>query len=554
MKKYSIGIDYGTLSARALLLDIETGEEVAVSEHKYAHQVMEQALPTGEKLGIDWALQCPSDYIEALEKTIHSVMEKSDVVPEAVIGIGVDFTSCTILPVKEDGTPLCEIERFSREPHAYVKLWKHHAAQYCADLLNEIAEKRGEKWLSLYGGKISSEWLLPKAMQIAKEAPEIYKEADSIIEAGDWLIWKLTGQQSRSACNAGYKAMWRHSDGYPSKGFLKELDPLLENLVEEKLKGEVKSLGSLAGHLTKEMAERTGLKEGTPVGVEIIDAHASVPACKIDKPGKMLMIMGTSTCHMLLSDTEAGVEGTCGIVKDGILPGYYGYEAGQSCVGDHFGWFVENCVPKAYFDEAENEGKNIHEFLTEKAQRLQAGESGLVALDWWNGVRSVLMDFDLSGLIVGMTLHTKPEEIYRALIEATAYGTRKIIEAFEKGGVPVDELYGAGGIAAKNPMAMQIYADVCNKEIRISGSDQSGALGSAILGAVAAGKESGFESVGDAVLKLGKLDDKIYRPVAENVSVYQALYEEYTLLHDYFGRGENNVMKRLKTIKNKYRK
>lgn len=551
MKKYSIGIDYGTLSARALLLDLETGEEIAVSEYAYPHGVMERQLPSGKKLGLDWALQDPQDYLLALKETIQEVLKKSGIQPEQIIGIGVDFTSCTILPVKKDGTPLCQLEAYQQEPHAYVKLWKHHAAQYCADILNQTAEKRKEQWLSLYGGKISSEWLLPKVMQIAKEAPEIYQQADKILEAGDWLIWKLCGKEARSACNAGYKALWQHKTGYPSKEFLKELDSKLENLVEEKLSEEIHSLGTCAGFLTEEMAEWTGLKEGTPVGVEIIDAHASVPACKIDKPGKMLMIMGTSTCHMLLSDKEAGIEGTCGIVKDGILPGYYGYEAGQSCVGDHFGWFVENCVPKAYYDSAEKEGKNIHQYLTEKAEKLKAGESGLIALDWWNGVRSVLMDFDLSGLIIGMTLQTKPEELYRALIEATAYGTRKIIEAFEKGGVPVKELYGAGGIAAKNPMAMQIYADVCNKEIRISGSTQSGALGSAILGAVAAGKNSGFDNVGDAVRKLGKLDDIVYKPISENAAVYQALYEEYEILHDYFGRGGNEVMKRLKAMKNR---
>lgn len=550
MKKYSLGIDYGTLSARALLIDIETGDEVAVSEYKYPNGVMEKQLPSGIKLGTDWALQNPEDYIKVLGLTVKEVLTKSKVVPETIIGIGIDFTSCTIMPVKKDGTPLCSINKFKEEPHAYVKLWKHHAAQYCADILNETAEKMSEDWLSLYGGKISSEWLIPKVMQIVKEAPHIYEEADKIIEAGDWLVWKLCGKESRSACNAGYKALWHN--GYPSKDFFKALDNKMEDLVESKLSNDIKSLGTCAGYLTIEMAEFTGLKEGTPIGVEIIDAHASVPACKIDKPGKMLMIMGTSTCHMLLSETEVGVEGTCGIVKDGILPGYYGYEAGQSCVGDHFRWFVDNCVPKAYYETAESEGKSIHEYLTEKAAYLHAGESGLIALDWWNGVRSVLMDFDLSGMMIGMTLQTKPEEMYRALIEATAYGTRKIIETFEKSGVAIDELYGAGGIAAKNQLAMQIYSDVCNKEIRISGSNQSGALGSAILGAVAAGKESGFETVGEAVLKLGKLDEKVYRPIRENVMVYQDLYKEYNILHDYFGRDENNVMKRLKVIKNKY--
>ena len=547
-------IDFGTLSARALLLNIETGEELLISEYAYPNGAMEKELPSGKKLGIDWALQNPQDYIEAFINTVKEILQKSSVCPDDIVGLGIDFTSCTILPAKKDGTPMCNIEKYKDEPHAYVKLWKHHAAQYCADILNQTAEAMGEGWLKLYGGKISSEWLVPKAMQIAKEAPEIYDNCDRILEAGDWLIWQLCGKEARSACNAGYKALWQHSTGYPSKEFFKALDARMENIVEEKLSTDVKSLGSCAGYLTEEMAKACGLNKGLPIAVEIIDAHASVPACKIDKPGKMLMIMGTSTCHMLLSDKEMGVPGTCGIVKDGILPGYYGYEAGQSCVGDHFSWFVDNCLPASYTEDARAQGKNIHVYLREKAENLKVGESGLIALDWWNGVRSVLMNFNLSGLILGMTLQTRPEEIYRALIEATAYGTRKIIEAFEKGGVPVDELYAAGGIAAKDPMTMQIYADVCNKEIKISGSNQSGALGSAILGAVAAGSEiSRFKNIGEAVLKLGKLKDTKYSPIKENAEVYEKLYGEYTILHDYFGDVKNNMMHRLKKIRNERR-
>lgn len=550
MKKYSIGIDYGSLSARAVIIDIHTGEELATSIYEYPHSIMETSLPTGEPLGLDWALQHPQDYIEALVYIIKEVVSISRISPEDIIGIGVDFTSCTILPVKNDGTPLCMLEEFKKEPHAYVKLWKHHAAQYCADKLNEVAENRNEDWLALYGGKISSEWLVPKVMQIVEEAPYIYEAADKIIEAGDWIVWQLCGFEARSACNAGYKALWHHSKGYPSKEFFKALHPKLENLIEDKLSTDIKDLGSCAGYLTADMAQKTGLKEGTAIAVEIIDAHASVPACKIDGPGKMLMIIGTSTCHMLLSEEERGVPGTAGIVKNGILPGFFGYEAGQSCVGDHFSWFVDNCVPINYIEEARDKKLDIHQYLTQKAQKLKVGESGLLALDWWNGVRSTLMDFDLTGLILGMTLQTKPEEIYRALIEATAYGTRQIIETFEVAEIAVNELYAAGGIAAKNPMMMQIYADVCNKEIRISGSKQSGALGSAILGAVAAGEEkSGYKDVCQAAAHLGKLEETVYKPIQENVEIYEELFREYQKLYEYFGTGGNNVMKKLKKIK-----
>jgi L-ribulokinase len=467
-----------------------------------------------------------------------------------IIGIGVDFTSCTILPVKADGTPLCVLPEFENEPHAYVKLWKHHAAQYCADILNDTAQRMGEEWLALYGGRISSEWLVPKSMQIAKEAPDIYDAADKIIEAGDWVVWQLCGNEARSACNAGYKSLWQHGK-YPDKAFFKELDPRMENFAKEKLTTDIRPLGTCAGFVTKAAAELTGLREGTAVAVEIVDAHASVPACRIHEPGKMLMIMGTSTCHMLLSEKEMGVPGTCGIVKDGIIPGLYAYEAGQSCVGDHFSWYVENCVPTSYTEAAKAEGVNIHQYLRKKAEKLRAGESGLLALDWWNGVRSVLMDFDLTGMILGMTLQTKPEEIYRALIEATAYGTRQIIEAFESAGAPVNELYAAGGIASKDPMTMQIYADVCNRAIRISGSAQSGALGSAILGAVAAGQEkSGYADMNKACEKLGRLKDAAYTPDTQSAAIYDKLFNEYGMLHDYFGRCGNNVMKRLKNLRN----
>ncbi|WHH56818.1 ribulokinase [Petroclostridium sp. X23] len=550
MSKYSIGVDFGTLSARALIVDVLTGEEIATSVYEYSHGIIDTVLPSGKKLGIDWALQHPRDYIEALSVTVKEVIKLSQVSNEDIIGIGIDFTSCTILPVKANGIPLCMLSEFEDEPHAYVKLWKHHAAQYCADILNETALKMKEQWISLYGGKISSEWLVPKVMQIIKEAPEVYDAADKIIEAGDWLVWQMTGIEARSACNAGYKALWHHLNQYPSKKFFKALDPRLEDLVEKKLSNQIKPLGSCAGYIKDDIAVMTGLKPGTAVAVGIIDAHASVPACRIDGPGKMLMIMGTSTCHMLLSENEVGVPGTCGIVKGGILPGLFAYEAGQSCVGDHFSWFVENCLPISYYNDAKEKGINIYKYLQEKAEKLKVGESGLIALDWWNGVRSVLMDFDLSGILVGMTLQTKSEEIYRALIEATAYGTRQIIEAFESAGVFVDELYAAGGIASKDPMTMQIYSDICNRDIKISGSSQSGALGSAIYGAIAAGSEkSGFKDLGDAIRRMGKIKDTVYKPIAENVEIYNMLFKEYKILHDYFGRSENNVMKNLKAIK-----
>ncbi|MBP2633545.1 MAG: araB [Firmicutes bacterium] len=550
MKKYTIGVDFGTLSGRSVLVEVNTGEEIMSSVYDYPHAVMDKNLPDGTALGVDWALQHPQDYLDVFAHTIPDLIQKTGVSPEDIIGIGTDFTACTVLPVLKDGTPLCFLAEYQSNPHAYIKLWKHHAAQDKANELNRIAEERGEKWLARYGGKISSEWAIPKLWQILDEAPEVYEKMDYFIEAADWVIWQLCGVQTRNSCTAGYKEIWHKTDGYPSKEFFKALDPRLENVVEDKLNCSITPLGQKAGSITAEAAKLTGLKVGTAVAVGNVDAHVTIPAVKIDSAAKILGIMGTSTCHILLGDQEKIVPGMCGVVEDGVLPGFYGYEAGQSCVGDHFAWFVNNCLPESYSEAAKQKNISAHQYLTEKASKLAVGESGLVALDWWNGNRSVLVDVDLTGMIIGLTLQSKPEEIYRALIEATAYGTRKIIETFRDSGVPVDEFYASGGISQKNPMAMQIYADICNIPVKIAGSMQGPALGSAIFAAVAAGKaEGGYDDIFNATKKMGNLKDIVYQPIPEHVVVYDRLYAEYDKLHDYFGRGENDVMKRLKQIK-----
>lgn len=550
-KKYAVGVDYGSLSGRAVLVDVSNGEELAVSVLPYPHAVMDEYLPDGKtRLAPDWALQHPQDYLDVLSVTIPDVLKQSGVCAEDVIGIGIDFTACTVLPTLADGTPLCFLEQYQSNPHAYVKLWKHHAAQKQANELNRIAQERGEEFLARYGGKISSEWMVPKVWQLLEEAPEIYEKMDRFIEAADWVVWQLCGKETRNSCTAGYKALWNKEKGFPSNEFYKALNPGLEFFVDEKLSRNIDSLGGKAGEITSEAASLTGLREGTAVAVANVDAHVSLPAVGVTEPGKMLMIIGTSTCDVLLGEKECIVPGMCGVVEDGIIPGYLGYEAGQSCVGDHFDWFVKNCVPETYLQDARAQGMNIHKYLREKASALKVGESGLVALDWWNGNRSVLVDVDLTGMILGMTLLTKPEEIYRALIEATAYGKRMIIETFKENGVPINELYAAGGIAEKDAMMMQIYADVTQMEIRISASAQTPALGAAMFGAACAGTANGgYDSIVDAAKVMGRVKDIVYRPIPENVKVYDQLYAEYKKLHDYFGRGENDVMKRLKNIK-----
>lgn len=549
MAKYTIGLDYGTLSGRALLVNTATGEEIADAVYEYPHQVMDSQLPCGKKLGMDWALQHPQDYVDVLKHTIPEVIAKSGVDAADIIGVGVDFTACTMLPVLKDSTPLCMLPEYEENPHAYVKLWKHHAAQPQATKLNRIAKELNVDWLDTFGGKISSEWLIPKIWQIYEEAPEIYSAADKFIEAADWIVWQMCGKETRNACCAGYKALWNKKNGYPPKSFFKALDPGLENLVEEKLGTDISPIGDKAGEITAEAAKLTGLKEGTAVAVGTIDAHVFVPAVGITGEGEMLAIMGTSTCHMLLGHEEKQVPGMCGVVADGIMPGLYGFEAGQCCVGDSFQWFIDNCLTESITAEAKEKSISVHKLLREKCQAKKPGESGLLALDWFNGNRSVLCDVDLTGMILGMTLQTKPEDIYRALIESTAYGTKMIVDTFTENGVEVNTFYAAGGISQKDPMTMQIYADVLNIPVKIAGTTQGGALGSAIFGAVAAGSENGgYDDVYKAAAVMGKVKDTVYTPIKENAEIYAKLYAEYKTLHDYFGRGENDVMKRLKKI------
>ncbi|WP_153463795.1 ribulokinase [Sediminibacillus terrae] len=554
-EKYAIGVDFGSESGRAVLVSLNDGREIADHVTAYPHGVMTDQLPTGEKLDLEWALQHPDDYLEVLRHSIPVVLKISAVNPGDIIGIGIDFTACTMLPIDNTGNPLCFDPSLTHNPHSWVKLWKHHAAQPEATKLNETAATRGESFLPRYGGKISSEWMIAKIWQILNEAPDIYEQTDQFVEATDWVVSRMTNQLLRNSCTAGYKAIWHKRESYPDKDFFKALDPKLENLTDTKLRGEVVSLGTRAGGLTEEMARITGLKPGTAVAVGNVDAHAAVPAMGVVSPGKMVMAMGTSICHMLLGTEEREVEGMCGVVEDGIIPGYYGYEAGQSAVGDIFAWFVDKACPEEIFQAAEAKGVSVHEWLETRANAYKPGESGLLALDWWNGNRSVLVDTELSGLLIGATLQTKPEEIYRALLESTAFGTRKIVDAFHFNGVPVNELYACGGLPQKNKLLMQIYADVTNRPIRIADSRQTPALGAAMFSAVAAGKrQGGFDSIVEAAEKMGRVKEEIVRPIPEHVTVYERLYQEYNRLHDYFGRGENDVMKRLKHVKADVRK
>jgi len=575
-RRFVLGIDFGTLSARALLLDADTGEEVATAVHEYADGVIEESLPGDRRrLPPETALQNPADYLAALERTIPKVLRTAKARPEQVLGIGTDFTSCTVLPTLADGTPLSSDKQWRRNPHAWVKLWKHHAAQPEANFINEVGRQSDEFFLSAYGGRYSSEWFFSKLLETVNHAPEVYAAAERFIEAGDWIVWQLCGQERRCLSAAGFKAMWVYpSDkavqasrlpgaegvqagrgrpdacpalyNYPSRDFLFALHPSLANVVAGKLSNELFPLGAMAGGLTRAWAKRLGLREGTPVATGNIDAHVAVPACGVTTPGKLVMILGTSTCHLLLADTRREVEGVCGVVGNGVVPGLWGYEAGQAGVGDLFAWFMAHAVPASVHNEAKKLHTTVYQLLEKRAAQLRPGESGLLALDWWNGCRSVLMDSDLSGMLLGATLGTRPHEVYRALIEATAFGTRKIIEAFADKGVAIDELHACGGLAQKNPLLLQIYADATGRPIQVAASEQTCALGAAMHGAVAAGV---YPDIHAAARRMVRPPKQTYAPNAAHKRVYDELYAQYTRMHDALGRVPDSPMKVLRQLR-----
>ena len=550
--KCSIGLDFGTLSVRCLLLDIDSGNELALSEFSYPHGVMDERLPSGVKLGIDFALQDPADYLEGLETTIKDVLRQTGVPPGEIIGIGVDFTACTILPIDRDGVPLCSFEQFKDNPQAYVKLWKHHAAQEQASEMVKTALERGEDFLKRYGGSISSEWLFPKVLETYDLARDVYDATDRFIEACDWIVFNLTGIETRNSNAAGFKAFWDKDTGsYPGKDYFEQVRPGFAGDLFMKVKDNIHQTGTRAGGLTKAWADKLGLPLDLPVAVGVMDAHAGFPSLGITEPGYMMMIIGTSTCHEIMVQETGYTEipGMCGVVRDGLLPGFNCYEMGQSGVGDSFQWFAGNATPAAYLQEAQARGISLHKLLNEKAALLKPGQNGLVALDWMNGNRSILNNANLSGVIAGLTLQTKPEEIYRALIEATAFGTRKIIETFKNNGLAIKGITACGGISEKSPLTMQIYADVTGMPIRLAASQQAAARGAAIYGAVAANQAEGLASIFKMVQRLGKTKDLDFKPDYQNQKIYDQVYAHYNLLHDFFGLRQNELMKQLKDLK-----
>lgn len=529
MKQYTLGIDFGTLSARAVALDVATGQEVASGEFVYPHGVMDRQLPDGTVLPAMFALQHPRDYLDGLQALCTQILTK--IPKEEILGIGIDFTTSTVLPVDEKGRPLCFFAEFAGQPHAYAKLWKHHGPVKQAEKMNRLAKEQKSPWLEGCGGTVSSEWLFPKILETLEEAPAVFERTDRFYEAADWLILMLTGRETHNPCMAALKGCWSEKLGYPEDTYFTSVHPKLQGIVGTKVCAKVDRVDTPAGYLSREGAALTGLAEGTAVAMPVGDAHAAMSALNITKPGQAMVVIGTS--GVMLANTEApkSVPGICALTHGGVFPNVCTMEAGQAALGDSFDWLVKTF-------------RLSHKELTEKASLLRPGENHLLALDWWSGNRSVLKNDGLSGMILGLNLQTRPEEIYRALIESTAYGLRVIVENYEKNGVAIGDICAAGGIALKNPMLMQIYADVLGRTIAVSGCTQAGARGSALYGAVAAGL---FPNIFRAAEHCALPAVAVYTPIEAHVEVYHKLFAEYRRLHDYFGK-ENPVMDHLNEL------
>ncbi|MGN6643109.1 MAG: ribulokinase [Verrucomicrobiota bacterium] len=553
--QYTIGLDSGTNSVRALIVNVANGAEIAAAVWTYAHGTQGVILNRDPNL----ARQHPADYLTGAEITIKEALATAaknvrGFSPDQILGIGVDTTGSTPLPVDAQGQPLAFQKRFENHPAAMAWLWKDHTSVDEAAEITALARKLRPQYLAKCGGTYSSEWFWSKILKCLRTAPQVFNAAHSWIELADFVPAALTGTQHpdqfvAGVCAAGHKAMWNAKwGGYPDKQFLSKLNPKLGAL-RDRLTPRVDTVDKAVGGLTADWADRTGLDAGIPVAVGAFDAHLGAVGSGV-APGALVKIIGTSTCDIAIASNKkklADVPGLCGIVDGSVLPGYFGLEAGQSAVGDIFNWFVNYIQP--------NGKAGTHEALTTEAAKLTPGESGLLALDWNNGNRTILVDQRLTGLLIGQTLYTTPAEIYRALIEATAFGALTIINRFEEYGIKIEQVINCGGIAEKNPVVMQIYADVTGRPMKISRSAQTCALGSAVAAAVAADIYPNFAA---AQKRMTGLKPHVFKPNPKAHAVYKELYKVYRQLHDAFGTKESNgnlhgVMKKLIEIRNSAR-
>jgi L-ribulokinase len=531
----TIGVDFGTESGRVLVLELDSGEELAVHVVPYAHGVIDRhLLGTDEPLPDDWALQHPGDWTEVIERGVPAALAQAGVSAERVAGLGVDFTSCTVLPADAEGVPLCLTPRWQGRRHAWPKLWKHHAAQRVADRLNEVALERAEPFLERYGGRISSEWYFPKLIEIWDEDREVYEACDVFLEATDWIVWWLTGRLVRQSTTAGYKAMWSPIEGLPPAAYFAAAYPGFDHPAE-KLGTRFVPLGTRAGALRPELAAALGLPDTVAVAVGNVDSFVSVPGAGVERPRTFVMVIGTSICDMVVDPLEVRLPGITGVARDGILPGLYGYEAGQAAVGDMLAWFVRTL----------GEGGS-YELLEAEAADIAPGASGLVALDWFNGNRTILADADLTGSILGLTLQTVPAEIYRALLESIAFGNRRIMDNFTEHDLALDRIVACGGIAERSPLTMQIIADVSGRMVDVPASPEVPARGAALFGAVAAGA---FAGIGAAVQATRPAVARTFAPDPDASAVYERVYPIFRAFHDLLGRSQPALLHELKRIR-----
>jgi L-ribulokinase len=532
----AVGIDFGTESGRALLLDLDSGAELAAQVVPYSRAVIDRELPsTGERLPPDWALQDPEDWMAVVRRGVPAVLRTAGISGADVVGLGVDFTSCTVLPVEADGTPLCQTPELGGRRHAWPKLWKHHSAQPVADRLTEVAQERGETFLARYGGRISSEWYFPKLIELWLEDRELYARAGAFIEATDWMVWQLTGRECRQACTAGYKAMWHPDDGLPPVDYFTAAYPGFDR-PSEKLGEAFAPLGHRAGAVRPELAAALGLGPDVAVAVGNVDSFVSVPGAGVHAPGSFVMVIGTSICDMLVGTDEVALPGITGVMRDGILPGLYGYEAGQVAVGDMLAWLVRLLDP----------AQGGYAELEAAAAQLLPGECGLVALDWWNGNRSILADADLTGVIAGLTLQSSAADIYRAQLESIAHGNRRIVENFVEHGLAPREIVACGGIAHRSPLLMQLLCDSTGLPLRVPDSREVPARGAAMFGAVAAGHFSGIEA---AVRALAPGTARSYNPRRAEQAAHDHVYAIYRRLHDLLGAEQVDLLHTLKALR-----
>ena len=536
VRSCAIGVDFGTESGRVLVLDLSNGEELAVSVVRYASGVIDRELPsTGELLPPDWALQDPADWVSVIEAGVPDALARSGVDAGDVVGLGVDFTSCTVLPTTADGVPLSSLERWQGHAHAWPKLWKHHAAQPVADRLNDVALAREEPFINRYGGRISSEWYFPKLIELWQEDRDVYDAAWAFVEATDWIVWWMTGGLTRQTCTAAYKAMWSPDDGLPSVEYFEAAYPGFSRPAD-KLGTVFVPLSTRAGTIRPDLAGRLGLSPSVAVAVGNVDSFVSLPGAGVQRPGVYVMVVGTSICDMLVHPDEIRLAGITGVARDGIIPGLYGYEAGQAAVGDMLAWFVDTLRPQA----------GTFEELEAAAASLAPGETGLVALDWWNGNRTILADADLTGAIVGLTLQSTAVEVYRALLESIAFGNRRIIENFEEHGLAVERIVACGGIAQKSPLLMQLIADTSSRPVDVPRSAEIPARGAALFGAVAAGA---FADIADAIAATGVASEASYAPERAATEVHDRVYAVYRDLYELLGRERRELLHDLKRIR-----